>query len=182
MGGLDTYRRQRAKGQSFSLQSPIVADSQTKDVKTITTTSEPEQSFLTRQLDLLQKDTIKDPRQSFRTLPSSTSTNTTNATTGGVVGPMGNTGLGLNLPGVEKAMLEMEGNGLTGEELKEKFARLGRRVHLPYYSGSELMPRKRQNQVHYHPQHHLHQVLRLLSRMRHYIISYVPPDTYRDVS
>jgi hypothetical protein len=41
---------------------------------------------------------------------------------------MGNTGLGLNLPGVEKAMLEMEGNGLTGEELKEKFARLGRRV------------------------------------------------------
>jgi dynein light intermediate chain 1 len=97
-------------------------------VKTITTTSEPEQSFLTRQLDLLQKDTTKDPRQSFRILPSSTSTNTTNATTGGVVGPMGNTGLGLNLPGVEKAMLEMEGNGLTGEELKEKFARLGRRV------------------------------------------------------
>jgi hypothetical protein len=41
---------------------------------------------------------------------------------------MGNTGLGLNFPGVEKAMLEMEGNGLTGEELKEKFARLGRRV------------------------------------------------------
>ena len=45
-----------------------------------------------------------------------------------MVGPMGNTGLGLNLPGVEKAMLEMEGSGLTGEELKEKFARLGRRV------------------------------------------------------
>jgi len=105
-----------------------IADIQAKDVKTITTTSEPEQSFLTRQLDLLQKDTTKDPRQSFRTLPSSTSTNTTNATTGGVVGPMGNTGLGLNLPGVEKAMLEMEGSGLTGEELKEKFARLGRRV------------------------------------------------------
>jgi hypothetical protein len=41
---------------------------------------------------------------------------------------MGNTGLGLNLPGVEKAMLEMEGSGLTGEDLKEKFARLGRRV------------------------------------------------------
>jgi len=107
-----------------------IADIQSKDVKTITTTSEPEQSFLTRQLDLLQKDTTKDPRQSFRTLPSSTSTNTTNATTGGVVGPMGNTGLGLNLPGVEKAMLEMEGSGLTGEELKEKFARLGRRVRL----------------------------------------------------
>jgi hypothetical protein len=44
---------------------------------------------------------------------------------------MGNTGLGLSLPGVEKAMLEMEGSGLTGEELREKFARLGRRVCLP---------------------------------------------------
>lgn len=121
------------KVSPFSLRFPIVADSQTKDVKTITTTSEPEQSFLTRQLDLLQKDTTKDPRQSFRTLPSSTSVNTTNATTGGVVGPMGNTGLGLNLPGVEKAMLEMEGSVLTGEELKEKFARLGRRVPLIQY-------------------------------------------------
>jgi len=50
-----------------------------------------------------------------------------------VVGPMGNTGLGLNLPGVEKAMLEMEGSGLTGEELKEKFARLGRRVSVLFF-------------------------------------------------
>ena len=33
---------------------------------------------------------------------------------------------GLNLPGVEKAMLEMDGG--TAEDLKEKFARLGRRV------------------------------------------------------
>lgn len=41
---------------------------------------------------------------------------------------MGNTGLGLNLPGVEKAMLDMEGSGLSGEEIKEKFARLTRRV------------------------------------------------------
>lgn len=35
---------------------------------------------------------------------------------------------GLKLPGVEKAMLEMEGG--TAEDLKEKFARLGRRVGL----------------------------------------------------
>jgi hypothetical protein len=115
------------------LGNPLELTTQTKDVKTITTTSEPEQSFLSRQLDLLQKDTTKDPRQSFRNpLPSSTtgssSANTTSGVGGGVVGPMGNTGLGLNLPGVEKAMLEMEGSGLTGEELKEKFARLGRRV------------------------------------------------------
>lgn len=33
---------------------------------------------------------------------------------------------GLNLPGVEKAMMELEGG--TAEDLKEKFARLGRRV------------------------------------------------------
>jgi hypothetical protein len=115
------------------LGNPLELTTQTKDVKTITTTSEPEQSFLTRQLDLLQKDTTKDPRQSFRNpLPSSTTGSSSGTTTsgvgGGVVGPMGNTGLGLNLPGVEKAMLEMEGSGLTGEELKEKFARLGRRV------------------------------------------------------
>ncbi|GFZ44532.1 hypothetical protein JCM24511_02255 [Saitozyma sp. JCM 24511] len=42
---------------------------------------------------------------------------------GGVVGPMG-TG-GLSLPGVEKAMVEMEGGG--AEEIRERFARLGRR-------------------------------------------------------
>jgi hypothetical protein len=33
---------------------------------------------------------------------------------------------GLSLPGVEKAMAEMEGAG--AEDLKERFARLGRRV------------------------------------------------------
>ena len=49
-----------------------------------------------------------------------------------MVGPMGGSGLGLNLPGVEKAMIEMEGSGLTGEDLKEKFARLGRRVSFAY--------------------------------------------------
>jgi hypothetical protein len=87
---------------------------------------------------------------------------------------MGNTGLGLNLPGVEKAMLEMEGNGLTGEELKEKFARLGRRVRLSLSIGSELMVRKQRNQVHYRPQLHLLQVRHLQSLTKLYIISYVP--------
>lgn len=102
-----------------------------KNLNTITTTSEPEQTFLSRQLELLQKDPNRDPRQSFRNLPTgstSGASNTVTADGGGVVGPMGGTGLGLNLPGVEKAMLEMEGSGLTGEDLKEKFARLGRRV------------------------------------------------------
>ena len=98
----------------------------------ITTTSEPEQSFLLKQLDQLQKDPRRDPRQSFRTTISNTASSggghTVNSDGGGVVGPMGGSGLGLNLPGVEKAMIEMEGSGLTGEDLKEKFARLGRRV------------------------------------------------------
>jgi hypothetical protein len=89
---------------------------------------------------------------------------------------MGNTGLGLNLPGVEKAMLEMEGSGLTGEELKEKFARLGRRVSSRAQAECKLICRKRQNQVmgHYHQQHHLLQAQRLQYPMKLYIISYVP--------
>ena len=42
---------------------------------------------------------------------------------------------GLNLPGVEKVMAEMEGG--SAEEMKEKFARLGRRVSRPR-AGSEF--------------------------------------------
>lgn len=42
----------------------------------------------------------------------------------GIVGPMG--AGGLSLPGVEKAMMDMEGGSV--EDMKEKFARLGRRV------------------------------------------------------
>ncbi|WRT63175.1 uncharacterized protein IL334_000078 [Kwoniella shivajii] len=74
---------------------------------------ESEQSFLTRQLDLLLKDPNRDPRQSFRHAAAT------------VVGPMSGSE-GLNLPGVEKALGEMEGLE-KGEELKEKFARLGRK-------------------------------------------------------
>nr|XP_031862034.1 uncharacterized protein CI109_002447 [Kwoniella shandongensis]KAA5529106.1 hypothetical protein CI109_002447 [Kwoniella shandongensis] len=77
------------------------------------TTTEPEQSFLSRQLDVLTKDPNRDPRQSFRHAAAT------------VVGPMGGSE-GLNLPGVEKVMKEMEG-AEKGEELKEKFARLSRR-------------------------------------------------------
>jgi hypothetical protein len=89
---------------------------------------------------------------------------------------MGNTGLGLNLPGVEKAMLEMEGSGLTGEELKEKFARLGRRVSSRAQDECKLICRKRQNQEmgHYRLQHHPLQVQLLQYLMKLYIISYVP--------
>ncbi|KAK8844775.1 hypothetical protein IAR55_006625 [Kwoniella newhampshirensis] len=79
----------------------------------VLTTAEPEQSFLSRQLDILTKDPNRDPRQSFRHAAAT------------VVGPMGGSE-GLNLPAVEKVMAEMEGME-KGEELKEKFARLGRK-------------------------------------------------------
>ncbi|WWC57570.1 uncharacterized protein I303_100102 [Kwoniella dejecticola CBS 10117] len=77
------------------------------------TIPETEQSFLSRQLDLLLKDPNRDPKASFRHAAAT------------VVGPMSGAE-GLNLPGVEKALGEMEGLE-KGEELKEKFARLSRK-------------------------------------------------------
>lgn len=104
------------------------------------TTVEPEQAFLARHLETLLKDPNRDPRQSFRSAIASASAATAAssapggdgvpgaeskfATYGGVVGPMGQGGL--SLPGVEKVMAEMEGG--AAEDIKEKFARLSRRV------------------------------------------------------
>ncbi|AAW40980.2 hypothetical protein CNBA4890 [Cryptococcus deneoformans B-3501A] len=110
--------------------------------------SEPEQTFLARHLEVLLKDPNRDPRQSFR-LPStrnglstpgpgsnsSAASTTAGLATPGVVGPM--IGDSLSLPGVEKVMKEMEGGKeKEGEELKEKFARLGRREGKSSGSGS----------------------------------------------
>lgn len=89
-----------------------------------------------RQYDLLQKDPNRDPRTAFRQpIISSSSTSTIplgNTSSedrysgyGGIVGPLSSSGGGLSLPGVEKAMMEMEGQGV--EDLKEKFAKLGRK-------------------------------------------------------
>lgn len=93
----------------------------------VTTTSEGEQAFLSRQLETLLKDPHRDPRASFRHAVNSASAQTAEPEpsaryAGGVVGPMG--AGGLNLPGVEKAMAEMEG----GDDVKERFARIARRV------------------------------------------------------
>ncbi|EJT50405.1 hypothetical protein A1Q1_00337 [Trichosporon asahii var. asahii CBS 2479] len=89
----------------------------------ITTTSEGEQAFLAKQLEALMKDPNRDPRASFRHAVNSAAANEGEAPQrfGGVVGPMG--AGGLNLPGVEKAMAEMEG----GDDVKERFARIARR-------------------------------------------------------
>ncbi|ODN99291.1 hypothetical protein I350_07456 [Cryptococcus amylolentus CBS 6273] len=106
----------------------------------LTTVTEPSQNFLSRQLDLLMKDPNRDPRQSFRHAASATSSSNvpsaTNPGAGGfnntAVGPMGGAAEGLSLPGVEKVMQEMEGRIGEGDdakegELKDKFARLGRK-------------------------------------------------------
>jgi dynein light intermediate chain 1 len=125
--------------------------------RAVTTTSEPEQGFLQRQLDTLLKDPNRDARAAFRHAANSataqgvglgvsvsvggkdlaastpgpgqsqspiqppTQGDAAEARYTGVVGPMG-TG-GLSLPGVEKAMAEME-----GEDVKDRFARISRRV------------------------------------------------------
>lgn len=75
-----------------------------------TTTADLDQNFLARHHDLLQKDPARDPRQSFRTPATSSSLGTTSSLVG-VVGPMGGGAAGLSLPGVERAMAEMEGSG-----------------------------------------------------------------------
>lgn len=99
----------------------------------VTTTSEGEQAFLARQLDVLQKDPNRDPRAQFRAAAAAAGAggSAANAASeaalerfGGVVGPMGSGGL--SLPGVEKAMAEMEG---AGDESKDR-VRVARRVGL----------------------------------------------------
>jgi dynein light intermediate chain 1 len=85
------------------------------------TTAEDDQAFLAKQLDILLKDPQRDPRATFRTA-AAVSHNQDGAA--GVVGPMA--GTGLSLPSVELAMKEME--GASTDDLKERFARLSRRV------------------------------------------------------
>ncbi|ODN82660.1 hypothetical protein L202_00957 [Cryptococcus amylolentus CBS 6039] len=98
------------------------------------------QNFLSRQLDRLMKRPQPGPHQSFRHAASATSSSNVpfaaNPGAGGfnntAVGPMGGAAEDFSLPGVEKVMQEMEGQIGEGDdgkegELKDKFARLGRR-------------------------------------------------------
>lgn len=89
----------------------------------MTTHVEPENAFLARHFDTLAKDPNRDPRAAFRA-PGAASAAHGQAGEHGVVGPVGSGGL--SLPGVEKAMQEMEGQG--AEDLKDKFAKLGKKV------------------------------------------------------
>lgn len=74
-----------------------------------------DQTFLAKEYASIQNDPKRDPRQSFRN-PASASTAPPSSAGGldperivGVVGPMGSGGL--SMPGVEKAMADMEGKG-----------------------------------------------------------------------
>lgn len=87
-----------------------------------------DQTFLAKEYAAIQNDPKRDPRQSFRN-PASTSTLSSSGAGGGelerlvgVVGPMGSGGL--SMPGVEKAMAEMEG-------LSSKSSRVSSETRLP---------------------------------------------------
>lgn len=87
----------------------------------VTTTTESEQIFLQRHFDTLLKDPTRNAHATFKHAAAIAAPSEDRERAPGVVGPMGVGGL--NLPGVEKAMAEME-----GEDAKEKFARIARRV------------------------------------------------------
>ncbi|KAG8952640.1 hypothetical protein FRC04_004002 [Tulasnella sp. 424] len=76
-------------------------------------TTEPEQTFLAKHYETLSKDPGRDPRATFRQ-PA----NPGEHSMAGVVGPMGSSSF--NLPAVEKALIQME-----GEDVGSKLARLG---------------------------------------------------------
>ncbi|ODN79169.1 hypothetical protein L198_07919 [Cryptococcus wingfieldii CBS 7118] len=95
----------------------------------LTTATEPSQNFLSRPLDLLMKDPNRDPRQSFRHAPSATSSsNVPSATDPGarVDSTMPPSGLRAVLPSEMEGRIGEEDDAKEGE-LKEKFARLGRK-------------------------------------------------------
>ncbi|CCO28208.1 Cytoplasmic dynein 1 light intermediate chain 1 AltName: Full=Dynein light chain A [Rhizoctonia solani AG-1 IB] len=70
-------------------------------------TTEPDQSFLSKHYDTLQKDPNRDPRAQFRPDPAAQGTGA------GVVGPMGSSSF--SLPSVEKAMMDMDGDDVSAK-------------------------------------------------------------------
>ncbi|CUA69359.1 Cytoplasmic dynein 1 light intermediate chain 2 [Rhizoctonia solani] len=71
-------------------------------------TTEPDQAFLSKHYEALQKDPNRDPRAQFRPDPA-----TTPAAGAGVVGPMGSSSF--SLPSVEKAMMDMDGDDVSAK-------------------------------------------------------------------
>ncbi|CAE6479493.1 unnamed protein product [Rhizoctonia solani] len=71
-------------------------------------TTEPDQNFLSKHYEALQKDPNRDPRAQFRPDPATTQT-----AGAGVVGPMGSSSF--SLPSVEKAMMDMDGDDVSAK-------------------------------------------------------------------
>ncbi|KAL5636721.1 hypothetical protein ACGC1H_000627 [Rhizoctonia solani] len=71
-------------------------------------TTEPDQAFLSKHYEALQKDPNRDPRAQFRPDPATAQT-----AGAGVVGPMGSSSF--SLPSVEKAMMDMDGDDVSAK-------------------------------------------------------------------
>lgn len=106
------------------------------------TITDPDQHFLLRNYDTIQKDPQKETRQvPFRSSPSSTSDLSPGAEEPdlpvmGVVGPMSSAGL--HLPGVEKVMAEMSGRSLGSSGSKKVSARADQLAQLDLLTATHL--------------------------------------------
>lgn len=105
---------------NISLTKSWLGISQAQPLPALVTT-EPEHAFLSKHYDTLSKDPSRDPRQTFRQ-PTASDPHATGA---GVVGPMVSSSL--NLPSVERAMMELEGEDVAARLMR---AGAGRRVRL----------------------------------------------------
>ncbi|ELU45645.1 dynein 1 light intermediate chain [Rhizoctonia solani AG-1 IA] len=86
-------------------------------------TTEPDQSFLSKHYESLQKDPNRDPRAQFRPDPA-----TAQGTGAGVVGPMGSSSF--SLPSVEKAMMDMDGDDVSAKLARMAGASSTRRAQM----------------------------------------------------
>lgn len=81
------------------------------------TTTDADTTFLARHYEILQKELARDPRSSFRTPASGgAGAGLDGDRAAGVVGPLGSGGL--MLPGVQRAMAEMEGSSPSGGKVR----------------------------------------------------------------
>lgn len=91
---------------------PEIGDDVVQDASARLTTTVVDQTFLGKEYAMIQADPKRDPRQSFRN-PATAGSSSSQPGAGelerlvGVVGPMGSGGL--SMPGVERAMADMEG-------------------------------------------------------------------------
>lgn len=75
-------------------------------------TTDADSAFLSRHYEILQKELARDPRSSFRIAGGSSD----GERTAGVVGPLGSGGL--SLPGVQRALAEMEGTSTSNGKVR----------------------------------------------------------------